>query len=617
MTTELIHAIPLRQIDIHSHRPNTRRSIPMPTSARRWPGKRGLIPQIEPANRYPYFSHIFDGGYSAGYYFYIRGPRVLDKDCFDPLPRERRLFDREIAGPLPPTACSARRLGRRHCPLTRLLRVRSPTRRPCSWPRPDGAPAAVDSELSRQEAVPRPKRKTDNLPSTIATMKKLLAVMVALCMAAAPTSRSRRRSCPNWIRPIRCLRVGDPLTPRRPSRAIEPSTTTGRFEAAIACSPRPRSTPSSEPRKAHFGNTIVALERQGAAARPHRGVFLQPALGRHVGRDGAHRPGRAAQSSRRWATTSPSTRRSSPAFRRSTSAPGASTPSSACCSRRPTAASPATVLRSPTPTRSYTAVYLRAGELTLRFGQNALAATNALYAQHHRPEACGRAPGLRARGSGRRRCGPRRAGVDRDVQAPSYVPSSPIRPTARSRSGCGAPPTPARWRRVRQRPDRRAHRLAASEDRQPAGLRLLCRLRARERMAENTQTVQVVPLGAARRHQGRGRRRLPAPWPTTRGARLAGELMPWDWAYWSEKYKQERYALSDEVVSPTSSSRTSSGASSFWPRSSTGSPSRPTPRSRSTTPTSRPTTLRTPTAASWRCSTSTSSPAPRSAPGRG
>ena len=55
----------------------------------------GLIPEIPPRYRSPYFSHVFSGGYSAGYYGYI-WCEVLDADAFQAF-KEKGLFDRETA----------------------------------------------------------------------------------------------------------------------------------------------------------------------------------------------------------------------------------------------------------------------------------------------------------------------------------------------------------------------------------------------------------------------------------------------------------------------------------------------------------------------------------------
>lgn len=94
MTTELI-ASSLSDMDIHSMTEYAPFD-PMEFERKALTEKRGLIPQIEPRYHYPYFSHIFDGGYSAGYYFYTWA-EVLDKDTFEAFRESGDLFNKKIA----------------------------------------------------------------------------------------------------------------------------------------------------------------------------------------------------------------------------------------------------------------------------------------------------------------------------------------------------------------------------------------------------------------------------------------------------------------------------------------------------------------------------------------
>ena len=56
---------------------------------------RGLIDEIIPRYRSTYFSHIFAGGYSAGYYSYIWA-EVLDSDAYQAF-KETSIFDQDVA----------------------------------------------------------------------------------------------------------------------------------------------------------------------------------------------------------------------------------------------------------------------------------------------------------------------------------------------------------------------------------------------------------------------------------------------------------------------------------------------------------------------------------------
>ena len=59
-------------------------------------GKIGLIPEILPRYRSTYFSHIFSGGYSAGYYVYIWAA-VLDADAFDAFKTSGNIYNKDLA----------------------------------------------------------------------------------------------------------------------------------------------------------------------------------------------------------------------------------------------------------------------------------------------------------------------------------------------------------------------------------------------------------------------------------------------------------------------------------------------------------------------------------------
>ena len=94
ITTELLAAA-LSDLDIH----NLAVTEPIDINAferQVLNEKRGLIEEIAPRYRYTYFSHIFDGGYSSGYYSYTWA-EVLDKDAYQAFVETGNLFDKATA----------------------------------------------------------------------------------------------------------------------------------------------------------------------------------------------------------------------------------------------------------------------------------------------------------------------------------------------------------------------------------------------------------------------------------------------------------------------------------------------------------------------------------------
>ena len=94
MTTELLAAA-LVDLDIHS----LQKYESLDVDAFEYKAlyeKRGMISEIEPRYRLPYFAHIFAGGYSSGYYFYTWA-EVLDKDAFAAFAETGDIFHRKTA----------------------------------------------------------------------------------------------------------------------------------------------------------------------------------------------------------------------------------------------------------------------------------------------------------------------------------------------------------------------------------------------------------------------------------------------------------------------------------------------------------------------------------------
>ena len=92
ITTEFVAAALL---DMDYHTQNEKKTFDVRDFEKKSMAKIGLINEIIPRYRSTYFSHIFSGGYSAGYYAYLWA-EVLDTDAFQPFV-EKGVFDKANA----------------------------------------------------------------------------------------------------------------------------------------------------------------------------------------------------------------------------------------------------------------------------------------------------------------------------------------------------------------------------------------------------------------------------------------------------------------------------------------------------------------------------------------
>ena len=91
-TTEFVAAALL---DMDYHTQTSAKTFDVREFEKKSMQKIGLIDEIIPRYRSTYFSHIFSGGYSAGYYAYLWA-EVLDADAFQAFV-ENGIFDKATA----------------------------------------------------------------------------------------------------------------------------------------------------------------------------------------------------------------------------------------------------------------------------------------------------------------------------------------------------------------------------------------------------------------------------------------------------------------------------------------------------------------------------------------
>ena len=190
-------------------------------------------------------------------------------------------------------------------------------------------------------------------------------------------------------------------------------------------------------------------------------------------------------------------------------------------------------------------------DLTLRFQKNVLAATNAFALNITDPDRVAELPDFVREGLAEEARSRGEQGWTVTLQAPSYVPFL----------------TYSSQRDLKEQLWKASNtRALGGEFDNTAILKQIANLRLKianllgyecyadyvleKQMAEKTETVNAFLAELLEKTKTWADRDYATVADYARSLGFEGTLMPWDWAYYSEKYKDEKYAMSDEVVKP-------------------------------------------------------------------
>ncbi len=189
--------------------------------------------------------------------------------------------------------------------------------------------------------------------------------------------------------------------------------------------------------------------------------------------------------------------------------------------------------------------------LTLKFGQNSLAATNAFALNITNPKKVAELPDFVKEGMALEAKSRGQKGWTVTLQAPSYVPFVTYSSQRDLKEKL--------WKAYNSRAlggefDNSANILRITELRLKIanllGYECYADYVLENRMAENTETVNNFLkelLDATKEYADKDYATINE---YAHSLGFDGNLQPWDWGYYNEKYKHEKYALNDELVKP-------------------------------------------------------------------